>query len=236
MPKRSLNYRKLLALEDERKLEELSAFEDAELAMYDPSGLIPATGPEKIVYNALLKLRVRFQFQYHLVDFPETALNESIYIPDFTLPDYDIVIEVYGTYWHSQLGRRSSDEYKMALALYKGQEVIEHGIVARRPDGGATRGRYIIWWDYEIYQNIDHLFTRDVPELFSANRISGRPDQYLLDRKEEEKQLRSQRARLIKQKLVPRVHPYTRKLRRLRRKQWDLTKTYPFLKGLYGRY
>lgn len=234
MPRRSITYRSLKALEDERYLDlgRLQALADLGRAtMPDPTAEIPGTGPEKMVYNYLKRLGVRFQFQYHEADLETTAFPEDIYIPDFILPDYNTRINVFGTYWHSLARRREHDIIQAGLQLYAGRTVIEHGIPLA-PSVGGVLGKYIIWWEHEIYADLGFLFVRDLPELFSPNRIIGQPEQYILDRQEQIEIARARKAQIIAERLRPRVHPIQRELRRLRKRNLDLTKTYPILKQI----
>jgi len=177
MPRRSMAWRKVQALDEPHKLAQLQAIEDLGMSadLLDISAFIPGTAPEKLVYNYLLRLGVRFQFQYHSEDYEGTALNEEIFIPDFYLPDWNTTIEVYGYYWHSQPRRREADLKKISRALYDGKVVIEHG-VPLFPSGSEAVGKYIIWWDYEIYDDLGRLFAREsmmilegyLPETFPS--------------------------------------------------------------------
>jgi len=226
-------WRKAQALNEPHKLAQLQAIENIGTAANIPdiSAFIPGTGPEKLVYNYLLRLGVRFRFQYHMEDFEETALNEEIFIPDFYLPDWNITIEVYGYYWHSQPRRRDSDLRKWARALSEGQMIFEHG-VPLFPSGSPVKGFYVIWWDYEIYQDLGALFARDLPELFSAEVGRGKPAQDIRDREEVLKLQRAQRAAMVKARLKPHPHPIEKAINRLRSKRFDLTDIYPILKQL----
>jgi len=101
MPKRTPDYMSLNSLEDERKLGQLDAVSQAyDNSHWDPTSEIPGTGPEKLIYNYLIKIGISFSFQYHMLDLPSTAFPEDIWIPDFQLRDYNTMIEVYGAYWH----------------------------------------------------------------------------------------------------------------------------------------
>ena len=72
---------------------------------------IPGTVPEKMVYDYLSRLRIKFDFQYHLPENAKTKYTESDWIPDFLLPDFsNTLIETYGTYWHTI--SRVSDQIK----------------------------------------------------------------------------------------------------------------------------
>lgn len=231
MPRRSLDYKKLTGLEDERKLGQLEALTGKyESAHWDPTSEIPGTGPEKMIYNYLLKLGVRFEFQYHMLDLPSTAFPEDIWIPDFQLPDYNVSLELYGFYWHSIPQRRESDQLKKAYWLNAGYTVYEYGIPLY-PSGGLSSGKAVIWWDWEVYQNLDHLFSRDLPELFGAERVApGDPEEYILDAEAERLRMASQKAAGIVAKMRPRVDPFKKNIRMLRRRLFNLEKIYPTLK------
>lgn len=232
MARRSLGFRKVHALNDLRKLEQLTALESqGKRAFPDATCEVPGTGPEKLVYNYLQKLRVRFQFQYHQEDYEETARPEELYIPDFILPDYNIKIEVFGEYWHSMPHRRDSDLRKWARHLFAGNMIIEHGIPTFPESGGAT-GKYVIWWATEIYAWLSFLFQRDLPELFSTDRIKGTPDEVLLDRDEEIRKMRARIGGMAAKRIKPKMLPFQRETRRLRREQTDITRVYPILRKL----
>lgn len=231
MPRRTISYRKLKAIEerDFAKLGRLSALEDLGRRSFpDSTAEIPGTGPEKLVYDYLKRLGVRFQFQYHQEDFESTSFPEDIYRPDFRLPDFNSVIEVYGEYWHSLPRRRESDLKKQARQLYAGYVVIEGGIPTW-PESGAAIGKYVIWWGHEIMTNLPYLFARDLPELLSLTAPKGLPDEYIRDIEADWQAQKRLRAQIIEARLRPRVHPIERKLRSLHRRLFDINKIYPFL-------
>jgi len=232
MPRRSLAYKEFTAIKEGNleKLEEFSILQKTvENSFPDATAMIPGTGPEKMVYNFLLRLGVNFQFQYHQEDYENTAANEELFIPDFTLPDYNIHIEVYGNYWHSDPSQRESDIKKFARHLYANQIIIEHGIPSY-PEGGGFNGKYVIWWENEIYISLGFLFARDLPELLDPNVIKGKPAEFLQDRKAVIEEERARISALKAGKMVQRIEPFARELSRLRKKTRDLTKIYPFLK------
>jgi len=232
MGRRSYDYRMVQALDDERKLSQLDALgKIGTNSQPDLTAQIPGTGPEKLVYNYLVRLGIRFQFQYHQEDFESTATNEELYIPDFTLPDYNYKIEIFGEYWHSIVLQRESDLRKWARQLYGGYMIIEHGIPTF-PESGGCIGKYIIWWSQEVYFDLAFLFSRDLPELFSIDRIKGVPDEYILDAKEERRAKKARDAGMAARRLKPKVNPIKRELRRLKTKRKDLTKIYPILRKM----
>jgi hypothetical protein len=76
---------------------------------------VPATIPEKLVFAELVRRQVNFQFSYYLGDLPITPDKRERIRPDFLLPDYNIIIEVFGVYWHSRPG---SYEHDLLRAFY----------------------------------------------------------------------------------------------------------------------
>lgn len=228
MARRSLSYRKLKSLEDTRKLEYLTALgERTQRAIPDITAEIPATVPEKMVYNYLFRLGIRFAFQYHEENLESTAYPEEIWIPDFILEDYNTRIQVFGTYWHSLPNRRASDLRQIAVNLYAGRMAIEHG-VQLFPESGGFTGKYIIWWENEIYMNLGFLFARDLPELFSKDRITGTPDENILDYEKQRERMKSLRAAMTAEKIKPKLEPITRQHRKIRSRVLNLEKVNPF--------
>jgi G:T-mismatch repair DNA endonuclease (very short patch repair protein) len=136
-----------------RRLEEMD-LKDRKVA--DESSVVipvPATRPEAMVWWMLDKLNVPFLFQY---DYPDSLYTEAVenYRPDFMLPDYKILIEVYGSYWHMVPGQIKSDRLKEAIYMMDGWKVC-------------------IWWDWEIEDGVFKLFVRDLYELLASRPIRG---------------------------------------------------------------
>jgi len=232
MGRRSIALRKLNVLDRPEKLEELSAFEDLKLKAFpDATADVPGTTPEKMVYNYLLSLGIRFQYQYSMEDIDSTAFPEEIYRPDFTLPDYNSKIEVFGLYWHTLPHRSDSDLKKMARNLLAGRIIIQNGIPTF-PEGGGYTGKFVIWWENEIYADLAFLFARDFSELFSPHAIKGVPDEYLLNKEEERQKLLKARARMSVARMRPELLPFQRLTRKLTKKIFDLNETYPILREL----
>lgn len=76
----------------------------------------PGTIPEKMIYEQLINKRVGFYYGYYFGDIPFTNTNEEHLRADFILPDYGIIIEVQGGYWHARPGQWRHD-YQRALYL-----------------------------------------------------------------------------------------------------------------------
>lgn len=112
----------------------------------DPYPEIQGTVIEKMIYTRLVQMGVRFIFQGDFtVNIPEIELFK-IYRPDFILPDAKIIIDPFGSFWHSSAQAIEADSYKFALFETMGYKVV-------------------VWWDYEIESlGLDALIAR-VPEL-----------------------------------------------------------------------
>jgi len=210
-------YKSLKGLEDERGLQEREAILkiDYNSKFYDMTGDVPGTVPEKIIYNYLVKLRINFNFQYHYPENWDTSNQESLWIPDFELPDYhNSLIEVYGTYWHTI--SRDKDTLKKAYWLADGYTVVEQG-VPMLPTGKSNGGKVVIWWEQEIYNDIDFLFSRDFPEVF-LNYIKGAAAEETRDIDKEFLKLKSMRASIAARKREPKYIPATPKIKKLYKK------------------
>jgi len=83
---------------------------------------VPATLPEKVLFSILAEIPVNFYFSYHWGDFPFTERRERVR-PDFILPDYHIVIEVTGVYWHTREGMFEHDAWRSALFIAAGWRI-----------------------------------------------------------------------------------------------------------------
>jgi len=213
-------YKRLVNLEDERRVQEREAIIkiDKTSRFHDPTHDVPGTRPEKIVYNTLVRLRINFEFQYHYPENWDTSNQESIWIPDFMLPDYNnSLIEVYGTYWHTI--NRDSDQLKKAYWLADGYTVIEQG-VPLFPTGKSNGGKVVIWWEHEIYQGIDFLFARDLPEIFQR-WIKGSSAEEIRDVDKEFWKLKSMRASIAARKRRPQYKQPTPKIKTIKQKIYD---------------
>lgn len=84
---------------------------------------VPATLPEKLIFAELARRRVNFYFSYFFGDLPFTQDKEEHYRPDFLLPDYRIIIEVAGVYWHTRPGMWEYDYARTALLEAAGYRV-----------------------------------------------------------------------------------------------------------------
>lgn len=76
---------------------------------------VEGTVPEKILFNALAARRVNFYFGQYFGDIPFTEDSRERYRPDFILPDYNIIIDVQGIYWHTRPGKYESDYFRAVL-------------------------------------------------------------------------------------------------------------------------
>lgn len=212
-------YKKLIGLEDERRLEEREAIIKLDSkAFFDITFDVPGTIPEKIVYDHLIMLRIAFEFQYHYPENWDTNNQESLWIPDFMLPDYNrTLIEVYGTYWHTM--SRDSDQLKKVYWLNDGYTVIERGLPLS-PSNKSNGGKVVIWWEDEIYSGIADLFARDLPEIFTSYR-PGVPAPEIRDAEKEWLKLLGTRARLSANKRLPKYKPINPKIDKLRSRIYE---------------
>jgi len=123
-------------------------------AFIDPFPNVQGTLPEKIVFAKLVDLGYHFEFQtYRRFKIPDLRFNKD-YRPDFVLPQEKVIIEVQGSYWHSQSKQIEADSFKFAIYQLLGWKVLA-------------------WWDYEIYDHLDQLFY-DEPRLVKHNRHGKR--------------------------------------------------------------
>lgn len=220
-PELPLKYSSLKGLNDERKVVQFGGFSPlVESQRMTISGEIPGTMPEKIIYDMLKRLKVNFQFQYYMPENMETMMKESNKIPDFILPDYNIIIEVYGTYWHTK--NIEEDQIKQMYYLQAGYTIIQRGIPIY-PTEKNNGGKVIIWWEDEIYYGLDHLFARDIPEL-DKNHIRGSAAAELRDIPKEFIKLDTMRARLSKPKLRPRPFPQKTRVYKVRKQPTRMPK------------
>lgn len=75
---------------------------------------VPGTLPEKIIFNILAHAGISFYFAPFMGDVPFTKDVVEHFRPDFVLPDYRIIIEIQGQYWHSREGSFDRD-YQRAM-------------------------------------------------------------------------------------------------------------------------
>jgi G:T-mismatch repair DNA endonuclease (very short patch repair protein) len=112
------------------------------------------TVPEKMVFAELAGRGVTFFFAPYWGDMPFTEDVYEHYRPDFVLPEYRIVIEVYGTYWHTLPGASDRDARKAAMYESAGYH-------------------YYQLWDSEIYDNVAEAVDR-IPELVDPAIRTGK--------------------------------------------------------------
>jgi len=104
----------------------------------DPYPWVQGTLPEKMVYAELSRRGIRFAFQNEInFAIPEIDFNK-MYRPDIAIPDLKLIIEVQGSYWHSQEKAIEDDAYK--FAVYE-----------------TTGWRVIVWWDFDIVNRLQEL-------------------------------------------------------------------------------
>lgn len=84
---------------------------------------VPGTLPEKMIFNWLAAKRINFYYNVYFGDIPFSTDKSERYRPDFLLPDYRIIIEPQGVYWHSRPGKFESDAVKFAMLEAAGYTV-----------------------------------------------------------------------------------------------------------------
>lgn len=119
-------------------------------AWIDPFPTVQGTRPEKIVYAELNARSIPFYFQTEIdLNFSDVDVFK-VFRPDFVIPDMKIIIEVQGSYWHSQAKTIESDATKFTFYELAGYKVL-------------------IWWDYDIETNLHLLFAL----AGLSSRVSG---------------------------------------------------------------
>lgn len=116
---------------------------------------VPGTVAEKMVFAELARLGVSFFFGPYWGDMPWTDRIYERYRPDFILPEYRIVIEVYGTYWHTRPGDTERDAHK--AVAYE-----------------AAGYRYVNLWEWEIYMGVREAIQAKIPELVNPAIVTGK--------------------------------------------------------------
>jgi len=114
--------------------QELAALEERAA----PATQVQGTLPERILYKALLKRRIEFDFQSSLGG-GRIGWMFGRQVADFALHPRGIIIEVQGAYWHSQREQRFRDQARdMVLTargwtvLYLGEDVIYNETLLNR--------------------------------------------------------------------------------------------------------
>lgn len=135
------------------------------------------TVAEKMVFAALAAKGVTFFFSPYWGDIPFTEDKYERYRPDFVLPEYRIIIEVFGYYWHAIPGAAKKDATRAAMYTASGYTYYE-------------------LWDYEIFENPFRCLDK-IPELVNPAIRTGRV--YLSERPfDPTASLRAQRRRYPK--------------------------------------
>lgn len=124
------------------------AAEPPEFIDYWPA--VPGTYPEKVLFAELVSRRVNFYYATYFGDIPFTSDVHERYRPDFLLPDYNVIIEITGAYWHTRPGMFEHDALKHALFTAAGYKVY-----------------FLI--DREIVADVSSLIDREVPELLNPS-------------------------------------------------------------------
>jgi len=116
---------------------------------------VPGTIGEKMVFAELARRRITFYFGGYWGDMPFTDEVYEHYRPDFILPEYRIIIEVFGHYWHTIPGQSDRDARK--AAMYE-----------------ASGYRHYFLWDYELFRaGAGAAIDAAIPELRRAQVRTG---------------------------------------------------------------
>lgn len=100
------------------------------------------TKPEKLMRESLDNLNIKYTQEYPI---------DNIYFADFYLEKYNIVIEVYGDYWHvnpSIYGEGKREMNDMQKEKIK-KDKMKEGYLKKKGY------RLIVFWEKEIYEDLD---------------------------------------------------------------------------------
>lgn len=101
------------------------------------------TKPEVMVKEYLLKNKINFIHQYPILN----------YIADFYLPDTNLIIEVFGDYWHSNPLFYGNNKKPLGKIQLK----IKNRDKKKIYDYKGNNINYIILWENDIYNNVENL-------------------------------------------------------------------------------
>lgn len=184
----------------------------------------PGTIVEKMVFQLLVDKDITFYFGAYWGDMPFTADKTERYRPDFILPEYRIIIEVYGYYWHSRSGQYAKDQVKAALYTASGY-------------------KYYILWDYEIYNRPFEVLDK-IPELRNPLHRTGHV--FIADRPFNPVNALASRMRRMPKVVRTGYRPYGRQMLdslsayhpnlRIPKKSYEDTDWAPSFKGLPDEY
>ena len=103
-----------------------------------------------LVMNYLKRHKIGFRYRWHLEDYERTLTPEELFVSDFYLPDFEVLIQIvpFGGF-----SRRKTEwiEFSFALWRYAGYKVVS-------------------WSESEVFLDLDFLFRRDLPEVFAKGR------------------------------------------------------------------
>lgn len=88
--------------------------------------------PKNVSENTKIELKVKSQFDHYGIKyFQQKILKKGHFIVDFYLPEYQLVVECNGDYWHSRPERKKRDKELEEYVLSKGKDILwlwEHEI------------------------------------------------------------------------------------------------------------
>lgn len=107
------------------------------------------TKPEKIVREELEKRKIEYIEQHEMYD---------RFLVDFYLPEDDIVLEVYGDYWHSNPSIYGYGDCFKTPNSHQEKQIKKDR--ARKGYIEKCGHKFIVFWEKDIYSNVDYLFDK----------------------------------------------------------------------------
>lgn len=104
------------------------------------------TLPEKITKEYLINNGIKFEEQKKMYD---------KFIVDFYLTDFDIVLEVYGDYWHANPDKYGEGEGKKDLNSHQKRQLGKDK--ARKNYLTKCGHRFEIIWEHDVHHNLDKI-------------------------------------------------------------------------------
>lgn len=193
-----------MGLEEERK-QKLASSRN-EIVYCNTNCRFPGTLPEKLVFDYLMRLNVPFYFQY-VIDEGWATIGFPVdsYTVDFYIPHCNVAIEVQGEYWHSLPDAAQHDALKQVILEASGVSVV-------------------YWWETDIYMGLAELVYRDIPSAINYRAPTASNELYAgmmpFDVEGAVRTRERQLAAMTKRKIKPKVHPFRRKVFKLKRKHY----------------
>ena len=94
-----------------------------------------------ITKDTNIELKVEKELQKRGINYQKQVPLCNIAIVDFYLPEYRIVIQCDGDYWHNLQGRKEKDERQNKILIFNGFNVYR-------------------FWEYEIKQSVENCINK----------------------------------------------------------------------------